>query len=37
MINLLKPPKELQRGFKDKKRLVDIHAHPDMLVDLRGA
>ncbi len=26
--SLVKPPKELQRGFKDKKRLADIHNLP---------
>ena len=35
MINLLKPPAELRRGFKDKKRMAAIHDIPCSLCYLK--
>jgi len=36
MINLMKPPPELRRGFKDPKRMEAIHNIPCSLCYLKG-
>lgn len=36
MINLTKPPIEMRNGYKDKKRMADIHNIPCSLSYLKG-